>query len=289
MLPDAVARELAALLETAPDTVRAAPVAGGCISPAARVEAGGRTVFVKWAGAASPAGLFAAEAASLTRLASARAVRVPRVLAVSGDAIVLEWLEPGRAGAAGWQALGASLARLHRSSASAFGLEHDNFIGPLPQPNAWRPAWPAFFREQRIAPQLARALRTGAFASGDRALLARFTDALDDTLRDAAPDGPSLLHGDLWSGNAYPMRDGEIALIDPASYYGDREVDLAMAELFGGFPGTFFDAYEAAWPTPAGRAQRRAAYQVYYLLVHVNLFGAGYAARTLSAVRAALG
>ncbi len=288
MLPAAVADELAGLLDTAPAALHAQPVGGGCISPAARVEAGGRTVFVKWAGADSPADLFFAEATALARLAAARAVRVPDVLAVSTRLIALEWLEPGRADTTGWRALGAALARLHRSGAAAFGFEHDNFIGPLPQPNAWLPAWPAFFRERRIVPQLERALRTGAFASAERTLLARFTDSLEHVLDGAAAEGPSLLHGDLWSGNAHALQDGGLALIDPATYYGDREVDLAMAELFGGFPRAFFEAYEESWATPAGRARRRAAYQVYYLLVHVSLFGGGYAARTLSAVRAAL-
>src|SRR5690606_28054934 len=119
---------------------------------------------------------------------------------------------------------------------------------------------------RRVRPQLERALAAAAFDTSERHLLARFVDSLDTILADAAPGGASLLHGDLWSGNAHPSAHGDVALPDPASYRGDREVGLAMAELFGGFPRALYDAYEEAWPTPAGSNRRRSAYRVYYLL-----------------------
>jgi fructosamine-3-kinase len=290
MSVSAVARaEAAAVLGVAASAVRVRPVGGGCISPAARVDAAGRSVFVKSTGSSTPSDLFAAEAEGLALLRRARAVRVPEVLAVSADALVLEWLEPGAPTAPAWRTLGTQLAALHRLTADGCGLARDNYIGPLRQANGWLKDWPAFFRERRVVPQLERALHDGAFDARARVELHAFVDALPALLADVADDPPSLLHGDLWSGNALALAGGDIALVDPACYFGHREVDLAMAELFGGFPAAFFDAYEESWPTrTAGRTQRRSAYRVYYLLVHVNLFGSGYVARTLQAVRTAL-
>lgn len=277
------------MLGVAPAAVRVRTVGGGCISPAARVDAGGRSVFVKSAASPAPPDLFQAEAAGLALLRAAHAVHVPEVLSVSRDALVLEWLEPGVPTGDVWRTLGSQLAMLHRVTAATCGLDRDNYIGPLPQANGRLSEWTQFFRERRIMPQLERTLRAGAFDAHGRRQLDAFVDALPDLLRDIADEGASLLHGDLWSGNALPLAAGDMALVDPACYYGHREVDLAMAELFGGFPTAFFDAYEESWPTRVPwRAQRRSAYRVYYLLVHVNLFGSGYVDRTLRAARAAL-
>ncbi|HEX7049324.1 MAG TPA: fructosamine kinase family protein [Longimicrobiales bacterium] len=304
---------------------RASAVGGGCIAAAARIEMGtGDVAFLKWAepGRAAP-GMFAAEAASLKALAAARAVRVPAVLAVSdppatvgadpvaagggapegggeesarashrrGDApgwLLLEWLEPGRPSAGTAERLGGALAALHRVRGAGYGWPEDNFIGSLPQPNRPAAEWPAFWRERRLEPQLRRAVDGGAFDVGDRRRFGRLLDRLDELLAGAGADGASLLHGDLWSGNVHVMAGGEAALVDPASYYGHREVDLAMAELFGGFDAAFFHAYREAWPVePAYAAVRRPIYQLYYLLVHVNLFGRGYVGSTLAALGAA--
>jgi fructosamine-3-kinase len=287
-LPAAVARQVAAALDVATETIRSSAVAGGSINPAARVQSGDRIAFVKWATPDTPADQFAQEAESLRRIGAVQAVRVPRVLAVSEDALVLEWIEPGRVAEHAWDALGRGLARLHRTTAARFGGPHDNYIGPLPQPNGWLTDWAEFFRERRIRPQLERALAAHAFDAGQRRALEAFVDSLEGILRGAAAGGASLLHGDLWSGNAHPAADDQVALIDPSSYYGDREVDLAMAELFGGFPRAFYEAYEEEWPTPGGRERRRSAYRVYYLLVHVNLFGAAYVGGTMEAVHASM-
>lgn len=273
------------MLGVAEDTLHSSSLPGGCISPAARVQSGDHVVFVKWATADTPSDQFEQEAASLRVLDGAQAVRVPRVLSISPESLVLEWIEPGRVSESSWQKLGSALAGLHRTTADRFGAEHDNYIGPLPQQNGWLDDWIEFYRERRIRPQLERAVSAGAFDADERRTLTTFIDSLDTILREAAADGPSLLHGDLWSGNAHPCADGEVALIDPASYYGDREVDLAMAELFGGFPRAFYEAYEEAWPTRTGRARRRSAYRVYYLLVHVNLFGSSYVRGTVDAAR----
>ena len=265
-------------------------VGGGCISPAARVETdAGDLLFLKWgSGSGTPAGLFEAEARALAALAAARAVRVPEVVATAGpDAgapwLLLEWLEPGAPDARTWPELGRALAALHRVRAERYGWPEDNFIGSLPQANGWAASWAAFWRERRLLPQLERAVRAGHFDARARRRFDALLGRLDALLAEAEADGASLLHGDLWSGNVHVLAGGEAALIDPSAYHGHREVDLAMSELFGGFGTGFHEAYREAWPLAPGYAEvRRPIYQLYYLLVHVNLFGAAYVGGTLA-------
>jgi fructosamine-3-kinase len=283
----------------------ASPVGGGCISPAARVEtAAGDVAFLKWGERKPEApegyavtipgtpGLFTAEAQSLRVLREAGAVRVPEVIAVwdagaGTDAVatpwlLLEWLEPASPTRAIWERLGQGLAALHRVRGERYGWPADNFIGPLPQTNAWLDDWAAFWRERRLEPQLRRAYDAGWFEPPARRRFERLLDRLDQLLAPATADGPSLLHGDLWNGNVHPLAGGEPAIIDPASYFGHREVDLAMADLFGGFDPAFYEAYRESWSLAESyESVRRQVYQLYYLLVHVNLFGRGYLARTL--------
>jgi fructosamine-3-kinase len=275
----------AALREREGDVRDASAVGGGCISPAYRVVLdSGRTIFVKLAPRGGPKEMLHAEARSLRALSDARSVRVPAVLSLGDDWLALEWLDPARGTRAEWAKLGAALAHQHRTARDTFGWESDNYIGTLPQRNDASQSWPEFWREQRIRPQLERARnRLGAVAAECEELITH----LDRLLHAGDDDGPSLLHGDLWSGNVHMSARGA-ALIDPASYYGHREVDLAMAALFGGFPPEFFDAYEAEWPLLPGAERRRHVYQLYYLLVHVNLFGGSYVAGTAAAIRSAL-
>ncbi len=269
-------------------------VGGGCISPAARVETdAGDVFFLKWGSASgTPAGLFDAEAQALAALAAAQAVRVPEVVAVGGANagapwLLLEWLEPGAPDARTWPELGRVLAGLHRIRAERYGWPEDNFIGSLPQTNGWAASWAAFWRERRLAPQLEQAVRAGHFDARARRRFDALLDRLDTLLAEAEADGASLLHGDLWSGNVHVMAGGEAALIDPSAYHGHREVDLAMSELFGGFGTGFHEAYREAWPLTPGYAEvRRPIYQLYYLLVHVNLVGAGYVGGTLARLEA---
>lgn len=268
----------------------AEPVGGGCISQTARLRTGeGRSLFAKWSVAGEfPADLYRAEAEGLAALRATGTVRVPEVLGVADEWLLLEWLEPGRASEATWQELGRGLAQMHRRRAEQFGGPADNYIGSLPQSNRPSDDWPAFWRDERLLPQLERARRL--LGASDHAKIRRFAEnRLEELLRAGNEDGASLLHGDLWSGNVHPCADGRAALLDPSCYRGHREVDLAMASLFGGIDGAFFDAYAEAWPLASGYAERRAAYQLYYLLVHVNLFGGGYIATTLRALRHAGG
>ncbi|MFW6079748.1 MAG: fructosamine kinase family protein, partial [Gemmatimonadota bacterium] len=248
------------------------------------VSDGGRRLPSDSPGAAAPRVERAGRRSVDTEPLSAGATNAPPWL-------LLEWLEPGRATTGTWERLGRALAALHRVRAEAWGWPADNFIGSLEQPNGETDDWAAFWRDRRLGPQLRRAYGSGGVGGGghlddsDRRRFDRLLERLEELLADAAgADGPSLVHGDLWSGNVHALASGEPALIDPAAYHGHREVDLAMSELFGGFPPRFYDAYEEAWPLEPGyRERRRSVYQLYYLLVHVNLFGAGYVGRTRSA------
>lgn len=253
-------------------------VYGGDINQSARFECGGAAYFVKWNPSAPPA-MFPAEARGLHLLAQAGSLRVPAVIA-QGDAegacpafLALEWIETGGRSAATMEQFGIGLAALHRCTHDQHGLDHDNFIGRLPQPNTPAPRWADFYRDQRIGAQMELARRQGVLPARREALLRRLMDRLPDLLDDSIP--PSLLHGDLWGGNYLVDAQGAAVLIDPAVCYGHREMDLAMSELFGGFPGRFYEAYFAAYPAP-GYPERRALYQLYYILAHLNLFGESY-------------
>jgi fructosamine-3-kinase len=246
----------------------------------------GRQLFLKEAPANAAADLLETEAESLRRLAAAGAIRVPAVLAHGSGWLALEWLAPGRPEPGSWEALGRGLARLHRTQSSGFGWDRDNYIGPLPQLNAEAASWSDFWVRHRLLPQLERA--GSRLSEGTMAGFKRLLERLPELLQAAEEDGPSLLHGDLWSGNVIMNATGP-ALVDPSCYYGHREVDLAMAELFGGFPAAFHEAYAAEWPLRPGSGTRRPVYQLYYLLVHVNLFGSSYVAGTEATLQAALG
>ena len=262
-------------------------VGGGCIADGGRLEAGGQSFFLK-RGGQEVARTFPAEAAGLQALRAAKApLRIPEVIAVEGPEedperdsgfLLIEWVEPGgTTGQEFWEAFGHGLAALHRytSQEGRYGFARDNFIGWLPQENGWMESWPAFFRERRLRPQVQRAREEGRWRSGWNAPF----EALMDRLLELLPARPpaSVLHGDLWSGNHLPASDGQAALIDPAAYYGHREADLAMTQLFGGFQSRFYDAYREAWPLEAGYETRRDLYNLYHLINHLNHFGAGYA------------
>ncbi len=269
-------------------------VGGGCISPAFRVALGNRTAFLKYSAGAS-AEIFAVEALGLDVLrAAASGLRIPEVIGTSAADrepgwILLEWLEPGPRGYRFAERLGRGLAALHSAAASGWGWRRDGFIGPIEQSNQPALEWAEFWAERRLRPQLRLAVDAGRLPGERRAWDDLFRQ-LPTSLAAAEDDGPSLLHGDLWSGNVLAAGTaGDPALVDPAAYHGHREVDLAMTELFGGFDRVFYSAYEEAHPLlPGYRPGRRAVYQLFYLLVHVNLFGESYRARTVDALRTAL-
>lgn len=235
--------------------------------------------FVKYHHA-PPEGFFEQEAAGLSELASTNTVRVPEVIAYGSTAsraafLILEWIDASGSQSKAGQVLGRDLAALHQIKQSAYGREDDNYIGSLSQPNGWRDRWATFYVENRLAPQAALAEKQGFLPEKRRkrleALMARFNEYIDETAIHPAP-----LHGDLWGGNWLANADSP-ALIDPAFYYGDREVDLAMTHLFGGFPPSFYSTYNEVYPLLDGHEDRISLYQLYYLLVHLNLFGKSYA------------
>jgi fructosamine-3-kinase len=282
---DALAAAAGADVARAPESA----VSGGCIHEAWRWRAGADALFLKTSPAAH-APMLAAEARGLAELASADAVRVPHVVAqgVAGDLawLALEWLDFSESSAAADALLGESLAALHRVRAHAFGFESDNYVGRTPQSNAWCADWVEFLRDRRLRPQLALAARQGARS----ALVDRGERLLDcvGVFYSSYRPAPSLLHGDLWSGNRAVTRAGVPVVFDPACYYGDREADLAMTRLFGGFGPRFYAAYVSAWPLDAAAGYRRDLHNLYHVLNHHNLFGGGYAAQAEAMIGALL-
>jgi fructosamine-3-kinase len=268
-------------------------VSGGDINHACALTlSSGAEVFAK-TNARSPAGMFAAEARGLAWLAEPKCLRVPRVLGhgeVGGVGfLLLEMIEPGRRVRDFDERLGRGLAALHRHGSPTFGLDHDNFIADLPQRNAAisgsesrETAWPEFYRARRLEPMLARAEARGLVKAGLRRrfddLFARLPDLV------GPPEPAARLHGDLWGGNLIVDDEGAPCLVDPAVYGGHREVDLAMMRLFGGFDARAFAAYDESHPLADAWQDRVPLYQLWPLLVHVALFGAGY----LGSVDAAL-
>jgi protein-ribulosamine 3-kinase len=260
----------------------ASVVSGGCINACYLLDTGRARIFVKL-NAPRFADAFAAEADGLAALRAA-GMRAPEPIAhgtAAGHAyLALEALELG--GEENFAALGRALAALHRSTGERFGWTRDNYIGASAQRNSQTGDWVEFWREQRLAPQLALAVANG---HGEIAQpVERICAGLPQLLPDRAPDA-ALLHGDLWRGNAGFLAGGVPVLFDPALYRGDREADLAMTELFGGFPRSFYAAYAEAWPLKPGYQARKHLYNLYHLLNHLNLFGGGY----LGQVRATLG
>jgi protein-ribulosamine 3-kinase len=256
-------------------------VGGGSINEAYRIEGeDGARYFLKLNDAQHLA-MFVAETQGLESIAATNTIRVPHAIA-HGSAgrqsyLVLEHLE--LSGRGNSRLLGEQLAALHRCEGPRFGFDHDNFIGTTAQPNGWpnkeNTGWIDFWREHRLGFQLNLAAQNGYGGSLQR-LGEKLMDALPAFFKNYTPQ-PSLLHGDLWSGNHAFLKDGTPTIFDPATYYGDRECDLAMTELFGGYSADFYTAYRAAYPLDAGYTVRKELYNLYHILNHANLFGGGYA------------
>jgi len=260
-------------------TMKPRPVGGGDISAAWRLETNNGPLFLK-TGPASSFGMFSAEAEGLAELASPGVIRVPQVVAYAVEDetafVALEWLEFDRPTRDTEVRLGEQLADLHRTTKERFGWHRDNTIGLTPQRNDWSGNWVEFVREQRLGFQLRLAADNGfvgELQEQGALLLKRLPVFFDGHEVEA-----SLLHGDLWGGN-WACCGSQPVIFDPAVYYGDRESDLAMTRLFGGFGAAFYDAYEASAPLAPGHRERRDLYQLYHVLNHLNLFGSGYLAR----------
>lgn len=256
---------------------RTRPLSGGDINDAHEVDLeGDGRIFVK-THPNPPRGMFEAEAHGLKWLMDTGAIRVPEVIAFSDEHpayLALELLTPAKRIHEFDEELGRSLAVLHRYGAPSFGLDRDNFIGRLPQSNTPSKDWASFYWCERLEPQLRMATDGGLIDMTTSQQFRSLQRVLPERVGPAEP--PSRLHGDLWGGNLHTDDQGRPCLIDPAAYAGHREIDLAMMRLFGGFGSRVFAAYEEALPCEEGAEGRVPLYQLYPLLVHVNLFGVGY-------------
>jgi len=307
-----VDESLRARMGTSSRVVSTTPVGGGCINPSAKLETeGGGHYFLKW-NSASRGEMFEAESDGLRGLASTGTLRVPEVLGLGGSGtaefpgwLLLEFIPQGRPASDYGRRLGEGLGQLHDSASAPpdspgrsepgarrgtpYGWHRDNFIGSLPQANDPSEDWASFWRDRRLEPQLRLARDHGHFTGTSGLLMDDLLGRMEELLAGSTGDSPALLHGDLWSGNFYAGPTGEPVIIDPAVYRGAGEVDLAMMELFGSFPRGFREGYEnRRILAPEYAAFRRDLYQLYYLLVHVNLFGGSYLSASLAAAERAI-
>lgn len=258
--------------------LRSVAVGGGCINSAYRLEGGGGQVYFAKLNQQTLLPMFEVEAEGLREMAAAAAMRVPLPVCSgtgSGQAwLVMEYLNLGVGGGVCQRLLGQRLAALHKIPRPFFGWHTDNTIGSTPQPNTRYPDWAGFWAGQRLGFQLELAAGQGYGGKLQREgekLLQR----LPVFFAGYQPQ-PSLLHGDLWAGNYAADESGQPVVFDPACYYGDREADIAMTELFGGFSRDFYAAYQEAWPLQAGYQSRKILYNLYHVINHLNLFGGGY-------------
>lgn len=259
--------------------LRYQPVGGGDINHAVQLHcADGQVLFLKYNPHPQAAAMLRTEAQGLQLLQEAQCIKIPEILdqgQTEGEVayLLLEYVERGVPHAQFWTIFGHALAQLHHQSKTQFGLDQANFIGSLPQSNHWHSTWVSFYAEERLLPQMQLARDQGRL--DQRA--AQQLDQLCQRLPELCPhEPPALIHGDLWNGNFLVDTQQHPVLIDPSVAFAHREMDLAMSRLFGGFDARFYQAYQEAWPLEPDFEDRLEVYQLYYLLVHVNLFGGGY-------------
>ena len=281
-------------------------VSGGCINQGYSISCSSRAYFAK-INQASQIAMFEAEALGLQQMRATQTIRVPEPICwgTEGNSayIVLEWLDLGsRGGDRAWEEMGRKLAAMHKYTPpnppllrggeepnstllrGVFGWDINNTIGSTVQINNWTVNWAEFWAELRIGYQLKLARRRGGhFPQGERLL-----EVIPELLAGHEPQ-PSLVHGDLWGGNAGVTSAGEPVIFDPAAYFGDREVDIAMTELFGGFPAEFYRGYNQVWPLDLGYEKRKILYNLYHILNHFNLFGGSYASQANQMINRILG
>ena len=281
-------------------------VSGGCINQGYSISSSSRAYFAK-INQASQIAMFEAEALGLQQMRATQTIRVPEPICwgTEGNSayIVLEWLELGsRGGERAWEEMGRKLAAMHKYTPpnppllrggeernstllrKVFGWDINNTIGSTVQINNWTANWAEFWAEHRIGYQLKLAKRRGGhFPQGERLL-----EMIPELLAGYEPQ-PSLVHGDLWGGNAGVTSAGEPVIFDPATYFGDREVDIAMTELFGGFPALFYRGYNQVWQLDGGYERRKSLYNLYHILNHFNLFGGSYESQANQMINRVLG
>ncbi len=272
MIPSEIKRRIITQLGNALNTTitvnEESSIVGGCINNAIKINTNKGDFFVKW-NTNSKANMFQSEYNGLKVLKDTNTIRIPNVLCFDDDFLILEFIPPSNPNNAFWEVFGQKLALMHKQTHSKFGLDFDNYIGSLCQDNTQNKNWTEFFIQNRLQAQLS----IGNFSG---TLLSDF-DKLFQKLPNLFPnEKPALLHGDLWSGNFLAKNGDTPMLIDPAIYYGNREMDIAMSKLFGGFNSDFYFAYNESRPLENGWEERIQICNLYPLLVHVNLFGGAY-------------
>ncbi len=261
---------------------------GGCINHASKLETTAGTFFLKW-NANFAADVFEREAEGMQALAEAagKSLIVPGVICFkavdsSPGFLVLEYLEPNSGGHRSDEQLGRGLAHIHRFTHRQFGFENDNYCGATPQQNRWNDHWPSFFRDQRLGFLLNLIEKKRGLSANEQKTYDRLLDRLPQLI--PANSSPSLIHGDLWSGN-YMLTNSGPALIDPAAYFADREMEFSIVTMFGGFSSRFFDAYKETFPLASDWRNRNQLYQLYHILNHYYLFGGGYGSQALAVAK----
>ncbi len=256
---------------------RISPISGGSINLAARVDTTSGIFFLKANDAFRYPQMFEKEARGLQILKNAGVITIPEVVLTGEEEgqsfLVLRFIESKLMSVDFWEKFGTALAKLHWNTSERFGFAEDNYIGSLVQSNKEHNRWTDFFIEERLEVQLKMAMDSGKMSETENSLFKNFFSKYESAVND---EQPSLLHGDLWSGNFMVGNNGEPCLIDPAVYYGNREMDLSMTKLFGGFDDKFYEAYNAEFPLTSGFEERMEMHNLYPLMVHVNLFGGGY-------------
>ncbi len=264
--------------KSAKQIVRLNPVSGGSINDAYQIQTESQNFFLKVNSADQFPNMFDGEKNGLNLLSRAHIFQIPKPLFVrridDKQILLMEWIEQGTPKPDFWEQFGRGLAELHGISADKFGLDQSNFIGSLSQSNNWKTTWAEFYREERLRPQMELAARAGQLSSKMKLGFNGLFKRLDGLF---PKEPPSLLHGDLWSGNMMVSASGKPCIFDPAVYFGHREMDLAMMALFGGFGNAWVDAYNEIYPLENSWKGRIPLGQLYPLMVHVNLFGGSYA------------
>lgn len=259
---------------------------GGCINRGGRLQTSVGEFFLKWNDVQKFPNMFTAEAVGLKSLSSASSFRIPEVI-LTGETqrfqfLLIEFINAGKRSPKFWEVAGQRLAALHLNTAPTYGFKADNYIGSLPQSNANYSDWISFFINERLEPQVKRALDSGKITNQ---ISAKFNGLYNKLPAIISIEKPALLHGDLWSGNLMIDEEGGPCLIDPAVYYGHREAEVAFTKLFGGFDQDFYQSYHATYPLDDGFKSRIDLYNLYPLLVHLNIFGGGYYAQVVSILK----
>ncbi len=281
MIPENIEKLFKGVIQKAKNTdcsiEKTSMVGGGDINQSVRIKTGDGDYFLKWNTAGLYPKMFDKEAKGLNLLRETGEIKIPEVIGFDEDdnytVLVLEYINSSVKSPGFWEDFGKSLARLHNHDNEYFGLDHDNYIGNLPQKNKAHNDWISFFVEERLEQQIAMARDNNRI---DSSTIKKF-ESIYRYLGDFFPvEKPSLVHGDLWSGNYMVSAEGKASIIDPAVYYGHRLMDLGMSKLFGGFRPEFYDAYRQTHPLENNWRDALEICNLYPLMVHVNLFGGGY-------------